>query len=167
MCLIASASDVEAISIPVLGTVVGGRRAPVDDAWGSVEATIELVDDVPDGALDGLEDFSHLEVIFLFDRIDPTEALPARRRPRGRQDLLEVGVLAQRNAKRRGRLGLSRCEIVSVEARSIAVRGLDAIDRTPVLDVKPWFDVFGPRGPVREPSWVSSIVASYYEPSDG
>ncbi len=163
--MIGSASDVEALPIPVLGTVVGGRHEPVDDAWGTVEATIELADGVSGDMLDGLSEFSHLEVIFVFHRVDPSAGLPVRRRPRGRDDLPEVGALAQRHAKRRGRLGLSRCEIVGVGDRSITVRGLDAIDGTPVLDLKPWFDAFGPRGPVREPEWVSSIVASYYEPS--
>ena len=145
-----------------LGTVRGGRIEAIDDHWGDVEVTIELADHVPDGALAGLDGFSHLEVIFVFDRASDPGSGESARRPRGRADLPEVGVLAQRHKDRLGRLGLSRCEIVAVGDRHIVVRGLDALDATPVLDVKPWFADFGPRGEVVEPAWVSAITQDYF-----
>ena len=57
----------------------------------------------------------------------------------------------------------SVCELMAVRRGGVVeVRGLDAIDGTPVLDLKPWFEVFGPRGPLREPAWVSVLTATYY-----
>ena len=151
-----------AVSLVPIGRVVGGRETLEDDAWGGVEATIVLADHVPDGALEGLGEFSHLEVIVVLDQaVDPSPA-ESSRRPRGRSDLPQVGVLAQRHKDRIGRIGLSRCEILVVNHRSVRVRGLDAVDGTPVIDLKPWFSSFGPRGAVREPSWVAEVVAEYY-----
>lgn len=150
------------LEIEPIGWVVGGRSEVVDDAWGDVRATIELAEHVPDGALDGLEAFSHLEVITLLHEARDPGGSEARRRPRGRDDLPEVGVLAQRHKDRIGRIGLSRCALVGVGGRSVEVLGLDAVDGSPVLDLKPWFSAFGPRGEVSEPGWVAEVVARYY-----
>lgn len=155
----------EAFSLTPVATVVGGRREPIDDGWGQVHARIQLTDEMPDGVLAGLEEFSHLEVIFVFHLVDPSTPFASTRRPRGRADLLEVGALAQRHKDRIGRLGLSRCTILEVADRSVLVAGLDAIDGTPVVDLKPWFDAFGPRGARREPSWVESVTTSYFTPT--
>lgn len=150
------------ITLQPLATVVGGRDEIVDDAWGLVDADLVLAEWLPDGVLDGLEGFSHLEVVFLFDRVAPASTMQARRHPRGDTALPLVGALAQRHKNRPGRIGLSRCEILAVGPRAVTVRGLDAVDGTPVLDLKPWFSAFGPRGDVIEPAWVSAVVQSYW-----
>ena len=152
----------ERIELVAIGVVVGGRIENADDAWAEVEAEIVLADHVPDGALDGLEAFSHLEVITLLDRAVDPGATEARRHPRGITDLPAVGVMAQRHKDRLGRIGLSRCELLAVGTRSVKVRGLDAIDATPVIDLKPWFSAFGPRGEVVEPDWVSVVTRDYF-----
>ena len=145
-----------------LGMVVGGRLENVDEGWATVEAQIVLGAHVPDGALTGLSAFSHLEVIVLLDRATDPGGAEATRRPRGRDDLAPVGVLAQRHKDRIGRIGLSRCELVDVAERSLTVRGLDAIAGTPVIDLKPWFTAFGPRGLIREPDWVTVVTRNYF-----
>ena len=150
------------IEIIPLGVVVGGRLENVDDGWGDVEARIAMGDHVPDGALAGLEAFSHLEVVVLLDQATDPGGTETRRHPRGIEDLPLVGVLAQRHKDRLGRIGLSRCELVAVDQRSVTVRGLDAIAGTPVIDLKPWFTAFGPRGQVREPDWVSVVTRDYF-----
>ena len=150
------------IELLAIGHVVGGRAENEDDAWAEVEAQIVLGDHVPDGALSGLEGFSHLEVIVLLDQAKDPGATEAVRRPRGIAALPPVGVLAQRHKDRIGRIGLSRCELVGVEDRAVRVRGLDAIAGTPVIDLKPWYSAFGPRGEVREPAWVSVVTEHYY-----
>jgi tRNA (Thr-GGU) A37 N-methylase len=73
-----------------------------------------------------------------------------------------VGILAQRAKNRPNRIGVTTCELVSVAARSLRVRGLDALAGTPVLDVKPYFPEFGPRGPVRHPTWAEELMRSYW-----
>jgi len=86
----------------------------------------------------------------------------AARHPRGNRDWPEVGIFAQRGKARPNRIGLSVCELVAVEGLRVAVRGLDAIDGTPVLDLKPWMQEFGPRGPVRQPAWSTELMAGYW-----
>lgn len=132
--------------------VHGGRAEAIDDNWGASRATIEL-DPARFGpdALAGLADFSHLEVIFLFDRVAPEKIEHGARHPRGRQDWPLVGIFAQRGKNRPNRLGLCTCRIVAVQGLAVEVEGLDAIDGTPVLDLKPVMRAFLPRGEVLEP----------------
>jgi tRNA-Thr(GGU) m(6)t(6)A37 methyltransferase TsaA len=146
-----------------VGYVRGGRAEAVDDDWGASRARIELdpARFEPD-ALAGLEAFSHLEVIFLFDRV-PDEKIEYRaRRPRRRPDWPLVGIFAQRGKNRPNRLGLCACRIVRVDGLAVEVEGLDAIDGTPVLDLKPVMRGFLPRGEIREPTWAAEIMARYW-----
>jgi tRNA (Thr-GGU) A37 N-methylase len=85
------------------------------------------------------------------------------RHPRGRTDWPKVGIFAQRAKARPNRIGVTTCELVDVDGLDLRVRGLDAIDGTPVLDVKPYMQAFGPRGEVREPEWVAELMANYWE----
>lgn len=146
-----------------IGHVRGGRSAVEDDAWGEVVSRIELDTDVlDDTATLGLDGFSHVEVIFLFDRVDPGAVCTGARHPRGRTDWPEVGILAQRAKDRPNRIGTTTCAVRSVAGRTIEVVGLDAVDGTPVLDVKPHMAGFGPRGEVREPSWATELMDGYW-----
>jgi len=151
------------IEVRPIGTVVEGRRDAVDDHWGTVEATIELDDDRlgPDAAA-GLGDFSHVEVVFVFDRVADDEITWGARHPRGRADWPAVGILAQRAKGRPNRIGVSVCELLAVEGLRMRVRGLDAVQGTPVLDVKPYMPAFGPRGPVRQPAWAAQLMRDYW-----
>ncbi|HLN43109.1 MAG TPA: SAM-dependent methyltransferase [Acidimicrobiales bacterium] len=151
------------IDIRPVGTVVGGRGDAVDDHWGPVEATIELDGERlgPD-ATAGLAGFSHLEVVFLFDRVADDEITWGARHPRGRADWPEVGILAQRAKGRPNRIGVSVCELIGVDGLRLRVRGLDAVEGTPVLDVKPYMPAFGPRGPVRQPAWAEELMRDYW-----
>jgi tRNA (adenine37-N6)-methyltransferase len=146
-----------------IGWVRGGRREVVDDDWGAVEATTELDDSrYTPAVLAGLADFSHVEVIFLFDQVDEADVNLGARHPRGREDWPLVGIFAQRAKARPNRLGLTVCEVVAVDGLHLRVRGLDAVDGTPVLDLKPFMHQFAPRGEVRQPAWVDELMAEYW-----
>jgi tRNA-Thr(GGU) m(6)t(6)A37 methyltransferase TsaA len=145
-----------------IGAVAGGRVEPIDDDWGNVEADIVLDDRFAEDALAGLADFSHIEVIFFFHLVGEEKIPQGTRRPRGREDWPLVGVFAQRNKARPNRLGVTTCRLLSVAGRTLHVQGLDAIDGTPVLDIKPYVTGFGPRGEVREPAWVQELMQAYW-----
>jgi tRNA-Thr(GGU) m(6)t(6)A37 methyltransferase TsaA len=145
-----------------VGFVRGGRLDATDDNWADVLAQIVLDDELPADALAGLEDFSHLEVVFVFDRVSPDEITIGARHPRGNPQWPTVGIFAQRAKGRPNRLGLSTCEILRVEDRVVTVRGLDAIDGTPVIDLKPYMIEFAPRTPVRQPSWSHELMRDYW-----
>ena len=151
------------IEVVPVGQVVGGRAEPVDDDWADVRAVIRLdANRFGAAAAAGLEEFSHLEVLFVFDRADPAKTETGARHPRGRRDWPAVGIFAQRGKDRPNHLGLSRCALLAVDGLDLHVEGLDAIDGTPVLDVKPWMTEFGPRGQVRQPAWAVELMERYY-----
>ncbi len=83
--------------------------------------------------------------------------------PRGNPEWPAVGIFAQRAKNRPNRLGVSTCELVGVDGCTLDVRGLDAIDGTPVLDVKPYLAEFGPRSPVHQPVWSHELMAGYFD----
>jgi tRNA-Thr(GGU) m(6)t(6)A37 methyltransferase TsaA len=147
--------------IPV-AVVRGGRVEAIDDDWAAVEATIVLDDRFPPDALAGLEDFSHLDVVFVFDKVTPEAVTVGARHPRGNTGWPAVGIFAQRAKARPNRIGVTTCDLVAVDGRTLTVRGLDAIDGTPVLDLKPHVVEFGPRGEVREPTWIKELMAGYW-----
>ena len=146
-----------------IGFVTSPRVEIEDDNWGEVTSTIRIDASVlePD-ALVGLETFSHVEVIYLFDQIDPDDAFTGSRHPRGNKNWPKVGILAQRAKFRVNRIGLTTCQLLKVGVDFIDVSGLDAVDGTPILDIKPYMKEFGPRGEVKEPYWVSEIMHEYW-----
>jgi tRNA (adenine37-N6)-methyltransferase len=155
--------DGSSFAVRPIGRVHSTRQAAVDDDWDGVAARIDLDPAVLDpSATDGLDGFSHVEVVFLFDRVDDADVCRGSRHPRGRVEWPRVGILAQRAKDRPNRIGTTVCRLLSAGPTSIEVEGLDAIDGTPVLDVKPFFTEFGPRGPVRQPSWASELMSGYW-----
>lgn len=155
----------ERVELDPIGVVVGGRSEPIDDDWAAVEADIVLDERFPVDATAGLDEFSHIDVIFHFDRVDPGSVHVAARRPRNRSDWPAVGIFAQRAKARPNRLGLTTCELVAVEGRHLCVRGLDAIDGSPVLDIKPTMEEFLPRIALRQPTWSRELMGGYWHQS--
>lgn len=149
--------------LEAIGHVRGGRDQPIDDDWGPSRARIALDPRRFDAdALAGLADFSHAEVIFLFDRVADEDIVTGARHPRGRRDWPKVGIFAQRGKNRPNRLGVCVCRVIAVDGLSLEVEGLDAIDGTPVIDIKPVLKGFLPRGEVREPAWADEIMKDYW-----
>jgi tRNA-Thr(GGU) m(6)t(6)A37 methyltransferase TsaA len=151
------------ITLTPVGVVRSSRAAAIDDEWDAVYSRIEL-DPARFGpeALAGLDSFSHVEVVFFMDRVDPTKIETAARHPRNRCDWPAVGIFAQRGKNRPNQLGVTICRIDAVEGLTLRVTGLDAVDGTPVLDLKPWVAEFGPRGVQRQPAWMTELMRRYW-----
>jgi tRNA (adenine37-N6)-methyltransferase len=155
---------VRVIVLDPIGVVAGGRTEPIDDDWGSVDSVIRLDGSRfgPD-AVAGLDEFSHIVVVFVFHLVDDARIVPGARRPRGNPDWPEVGMFAQRAKARSNRLGVSTCSLVRVDGIDLHVRGLDAVDGSPVLDVKPFVREFEPApGDVRQPRWMTELMRAYW-----
>jgi tRNA-Thr(GGU) m(6)t(6)A37 methyltransferase TsaA len=157
------AHEFEPVTLTPVGVVRSPRTEVRDDDWGGVVATIELdpARFAPE-ALAGLDAFSHAEVLFFMNRVDESEVERGARHPRGRTDWPVVGIFAQRAKWRPNRVGASLCRVLAVEGLTVRVEGLDAIDGTPVIDVKPYVREFGPRGEVRQPAWATELMSRYY-----
>jgi len=153
---------VEGFVVRPVAYVRCSRTTPVDDGWDLEVSEIELTADFGPEALVGLDEVSHLDVITLFHLVDPDAEFPQQRRPRGDPSLPEVGIFAQRNKDRPNRLGLTTCRLLEVHGTVCKVEGLDAVDGTPILDLKPHFAAFDPRGPRREPTWAAPLLEHYW-----
>jgi tRNA-Thr(GGU) m(6)t(6)A37 methyltransferase TsaA len=146
---------------------IGVVRSPIkevtDDCWGDVAATIALDSQLfgPE-CTQGLDRFSHLEVIFLLNKIPAESVEKGARHPRGRTDWPKMGIFAQRSKDRPNRIGSTICKLLFVKGLEIRVSELDAVDDTPVLDVKPYLKGFAPPGQVREPAWANEWMAGYF-----
>ena len=147
--------------IEPVGFVRSSRTEPLDDAWDSESSHIELIAPFNGTALQGVTDFSHCVVVYLFDRAAWDESKMARH-PRGNTSWPRVGIFAQRAKDRPNRLGVTICRVVDVIDNVLVVSGLDAIDGTPVIDIKPHMNEFGPRGEVTQPSWATELMAEYW-----
>jgi tRNA-Thr(GGU) m(6)t(6)A37 methyltransferase TsaA len=156
-------ADDGVIEVVPIGFVRGGRDDAYDDDWGEVDAVIVLDPRrVEPDATAGLDAFSHIEVVFQFNGVAEADVVRGARHPRGRTDWPRVGILAQRAKARPNRIGMCTCELVGVDGLEIRVRGLDAIDGTPVLDVKPYMVEFAPRGATHQPQWATELMAGYW-----
>ena len=151
------------LEVVPIGRVEAPRERAEDDFWGGEEACIVLCEDFEPDALQGLEDFSHVEVLFLFDRVDPARVIRGARHPRNNPDWPAVGIFAQRGKSRPNRIGSTICRVLRCEGSRLFVAELDAIDGTPVLDIKPVMQEFLPRHEVRQPRWSHELMSHYWK----
>ncbi len=143
---------------------IGSVKSPiiegVDENWGEVISEIHLNESLANG-LQGLDQFSHVIVIFWMHQstFNPNDLV---RRPRGRDDMPSLGIFAQRAKHRPNPIGITPVELIKVEKNIITVKGLDAIDGTPVLDLKPYFPIFDRVDNIRVPEWVDRLMQGYF-----
>ena len=151
--------------IESIGRIEATRKEAIDDDWGGMESTILLDPRFEEDALAGLDSFSHVEVLFVFDRVDPAKIVSGARHPRNNKDWPAVGIFAQRGKNRPNRIGSTVCRVLRREGRRLVVAELDAIDGTPVIDLKPVMREFLPREAVRQPTWVGELMQAYWNES--
>lgn len=132
-----------------------------DDFWGSVISEIELLPHVPAQAFNGIEEFSHLEIIFHFDKADKSKAVFFSH-PRGNTNWPEVGIYAQRKRDRPNGIGATIVRLIKREGNKIWVKKLDAIDGTPILDIKPVMKEFLPAIKIKQPKWSKELMKNYW-----
>ncbi|MHC0036170.1 SAM-dependent methyltransferase [Pseudoneobacillus sp. C159] len=151
------------ITIKPIGVVQTTRSEIKDDDWGENISTIVLEgEQFTEEVVYGLADFSHLEVIFHFHKVDQSKIETGARHPRNNPEWPKVGIFSQRGKNRPNLLGASVCKILKVEGLTITVQSLDAIDGTPVVDLKPYMKEFAPVEPTIQPQWATELMRNYY-----
>ena len=150
------------ITLQPVAWVRNSRLTTEDNGWGGLVSDIVLDPFLPEESLDGLDAFSHAEIIFCFHLVDGSEIVYGVRHPRENPAWPKVGIFAQRGRLRPNRLGLTVVRILRREGRSLLVEGLDAVDGTPVLDIKPVMEEFLPGGPVSQPDWSHELLKNYW-----
>jgi tRNA (adenine37-N6)-methyltransferase len=149
-------------SVSAIASVKNNRHEIEDDNWGDVVSVIELDASLPEEALSEIESFSHAEIIFYFHLVEDAKVETGSRHPRNNKVWPKVGILSQRGKNRPNRLGATIVKILKREGRHIHVQGLDAIDGTPILDIKPVMREFLPREEVTQPEWASELMKHYW-----
>ena len=143
---------------------IGSGRNQVEEkkdvAWGNDVSTI-ILDEAYQGGLTGMSDFSHAIILCHLDKARYNPEKHLLRRPRNRADMPMLGIFSQRTKDHPNPIGVTSVEILAVTENSLTVRGLDAINGTPVLDIKPYFPVFDKRE-AKTPDWVDILMDQYF-----
>lgn len=151
------------IQLIPIGIVTNNRKEVKDDFWGKVTSVIELdPEQFTEEALYGLKDFSHVEIIYHFHLLDHSKIEKTARHPRNNTEWPRVGIFSQRGKNRPNGIGLTTCKIVSVDGLKLTVEALDAVDGTPILDIKPYMKEFGPKDEVIQPQWSKELMKEYF-----
>jgi tRNA-Thr(GGU) m(6)t(6)A37 methyltransferase TsaA len=141
------------ISLKPIGHVSNTIKEKGRHEWDRMESTITIDPEFTE-SMDGLEDFSHLIVLLWMHQCRGD--IPAKVRPQGREDMPLVGVFASRSPHRPNNIGLTVVKFLERRGNVLRVIGLDAIDGTPVLDIKPYL----PRDSIHQaqyPDWVAKL----------
>lgn len=146
----------ETINLQALAVVRTTALDSPETDWNKVESEIHIAPEFAAG-LKGLEDWSHIIVIFLMHETT-FENEQLLRRPQGRADMPEVGVFAHRSRQRPNQIGITTVRILGIEEGLIRVRGLDARDGTPVLDIKPYAPVYDGALDPLIPAWFLRLM---------
>ncbi len=152
----------ETVSLKPIATVIAERTEPSDDFWGDVRSIIRLNPEFSAETLEGLEEFSHLEVVWFFHKASRDDVHLGARHPRNNPEWPRTGTFVHRNHRRPAQIAVSHPRLIRIEGTDLYVADLDAIDGTPVLDIAPWFTEFGPRGTVTQPAWPTQMLDRYW-----
>jgi len=151
------------ISLEPIGIVKNTRLTIEDDNWGRLVSVIELCAPYREDSLLGIEDFSHVEIIFYFHQVNEGKIVTGARHPRNNRGWPLTGIFAQRAKNRPNRIGITIAQVIKSDRAQLYVKGLDAINGTPVLDIKPVMREFLPASSVRQPAWAAEIMRHYWQ----
>lgn len=142
----------KAITVKPIGRVKNSVRQMRREGWESVVSEIILEPKLEE-ALEGVEDYSHLLILFWLSRLRRPDREMKKVHPKSRRDLPCVGVFATRTQYRPNPIGLTLVRLVGREKNILRVRGLDAVNGTPVIDIKPLSPHQEYPARVRLPAW--------------
>ncbi len=149
------------IKLTPIAVVSNERKTPIDDNWGEIISEITLTEVIPEIAFKNISNFSHLEIIYYFDKAEK-ESIIFAGKPRGIEHYEVMGIFAQRKKDRPNHIGICIVELLEHNGKILKVKGLDAIDGTPVLDIKPVFKEFLPTKEIKQADWVTDMMKNYW-----
>jgi tRNA-Thr(GGU) m(6)t(6)A37 methyltransferase TsaA len=144
-----------------IGYVSTSVKKEIDEEWGEIISEI-MIDRCYEKGLIGLDNFSHIIVIFFMHKANFDINSHLTRKPQDRQDMPFLGIFAQRAKHRPNPIGISSVKLLSVKENIVRVQGLDAIDETPIIDIKPYFPIYDSMVNVKTPSWVDKLMQNYF-----
>jgi tRNA-Thr(GGU) m(6)t(6)A37 methyltransferase TsaA len=142
-----------AMSLKAIGFVSNDIKQPIRHGWREVVSEITINPELTE-ALDGLEEFSHLIVLYWMHRLPEGRKLPLKVHPMGNQELPLTGRFATRSPSRPNPVGQATVQLLERRANVLKVKGLDAIDGTPVIDIKPYIPGYDSAADARAAKWM-------------
>jgi tRNA (adenine37-N6)-methyltransferase len=149
------------IKLQPVGFVSTSVKEQSDENWGFVTSRIILAPEFIGGLL-GLEEFSHAIIVTFLHQAKYRKEAHLKRPPRGLESMPEVGIFSQRAKDRPNPIGITAVKIVSVGNDHLDVQGLDAIDQTPILDIKPYYPHYDNVQISKIPDWVNRLMENYF-----
>ncbi|MGD9117204.1 MAG: tRNA (N6-threonylcarbamoyladenosine(37)-N6)-methyltransferase TrmO [Dehalococcoidia bacterium] len=141
------------MELKAIGVVSNGIKQPMRHGWEEVVSEIVIEAELTE-ALDGLENFSHIIVLYWMHQLAERQPLPLKVHPMGNQDLPLTGRFATRAPSRPNPIGQATVELLERRANVLKVKGLDAIDGTPVIDIKPYIPGYDSASGAKAPRWI-------------
>ncbi len=149
------------IKLKPIGYVSSSVTERMDENWGEITSRIILQPEYT-GALSGLENFSHAIIVTYLHQAHYEKEKHLRRRPKGLDSMPKVGILSQRAKNRPNPIGVTAVKIMSVGNDCLEVKGLDAINDTPILDIKPYYPQYDRIDSPSVPEWVDRLMENYF-----
>ena len=147
--------ELSGITLKTIGIVRSEIKQPAMRDWEEIVSEI-IIDSTLSNALDGLEEFSHIIVLYWMHQL-PVGDLPVKVHPRGKQELPLVGLFATRSRRRPNPVGKATVRLLERRNNILRVKGLDAVDGTPVIDIKPYIPGYDSVADARVLSWISKL----------
>lgn len=144
-----------------IGVVKNNITDRMDANWGEVISRI-VVEPHLDGGLYGLNDFSHVIIISYLHQSQFNKENHLKRRPRNLSSMPKVGIFSQRAKNRPNAIGVTAVEILEVSDNELIVKGLDVINNTPILDIKPYYPEYDKKEETIVPEWVNRLMGGYF-----
>jgi len=147
-------SKASPMSLKAIGIVRNKLKKPSREETRRVISEI-IIDPNLSEALDNLDEFSHIIILYWMHQLDQLRGFPIKVHPRGRQDKTPVGVFASRSPNRPNPIGKTTVRLIARQGNKLKVEGLDAIDGTPVIDIKPYLPNYDSVADGKVPSWIT------------
>ncbi len=143
-----------AIKIKPLGISTNSIKKPMLPGWKNIVTEI-VIDKTYVKGLDGIEDYSHIIIVYWMDR---EKECHLKHHPQGRKDIPFIGIFACRCPQRPNRIAISTVELVKRKGNILTVKGLDIVNGTPILDIKPYTPQYDEIEKAKVPDWISKLV---------
>ena len=147
-------AKVPSMSLKAIGIVRNEIKQPIRHGWGEVVSDIVVNSDLTE-ALDGLEGFSHLIVLYWMHQLTPGRQLPLKVHPMGKPELPLTGRFATRSPSRPNPVGQATVRLLERRGNILKVKGLDATNGTPVIDIKPYLPRYDSAPDAKAPKWTT------------
>ena len=143
------------INLIPIGFVKNNINEPKRENWESVTSEIIINEDLKE-ALSRIEDCSHIIVIYWMHKVSKSQRSVVKVHPKGDRNLPLVGVLASRSPARPNPIGITTVKLLGLQDNVLKIIGLDAIDGTPVLDIKPYISGYDSTIEAKTPGWITT-----------